>query len=264
MRGSTTAPANASTPARSSPRRPRRHGRDGPARPARRLYTATYRVISADSHPVSGGFIFTVGDPAPGRRGRSTSCSTRRGGPSPAAFDVARGRHRTRRLALRSAAWSSCSASWRRRLRPAGASARRGRRRRAVASPCARRVLIGAAVAGVLSGLGRDRPPGCDRRRDELLATALARASCGEVSGLGSAASGPPPGRLGCCRRSVIPALGLRFRTPRARRARGHRAAALDPPRRPDARRRPRARARFRCPSRRWADTPASASRAGR
>jgi copper transport protein len=27
-------------------------------------YTATYRVISADSHPVSGGFVFTVGDGA--------------------------------------------------------------------------------------------------------------------------------------------------------------------------------------------------------
>lgn len=27
------------------------------------IYTATYRVISADSHPVSGGFTFTVGDP---------------------------------------------------------------------------------------------------------------------------------------------------------------------------------------------------------
>jgi copper transport protein len=26
-------------------------------------YTATYRVISADSHPVSGGFVFTVGEP---------------------------------------------------------------------------------------------------------------------------------------------------------------------------------------------------------
>ncbi len=25
-------------------------------------YTATYRVVSADSHPVSGGFVFTVGD----------------------------------------------------------------------------------------------------------------------------------------------------------------------------------------------------------
>ncbi len=29
-------------------------------------YTATYRVISADSHPVSGGFVFSVGDPGAG------------------------------------------------------------------------------------------------------------------------------------------------------------------------------------------------------
>jgi copper transport protein len=25
-------------------------------------YTATYRVVSADSHPISGGFVFTVGE----------------------------------------------------------------------------------------------------------------------------------------------------------------------------------------------------------
>ena len=24
-------------------------------------YTATYRVVSADAHPVSGGFVFSVG-----------------------------------------------------------------------------------------------------------------------------------------------------------------------------------------------------------
>jgi copper transport protein len=29
-------------------------------------YTATYRVVSADSHPISGGFVFTVGDPGAG------------------------------------------------------------------------------------------------------------------------------------------------------------------------------------------------------
>ena len=29
-------------------------------------YTATYRVVSADSHPVSGGFVFGVGDGGPG------------------------------------------------------------------------------------------------------------------------------------------------------------------------------------------------------
>lgn len=31
-------------------------------------YTATYHVVSADSHPVSGGFVFTVGDPGSGSR----------------------------------------------------------------------------------------------------------------------------------------------------------------------------------------------------
>ena len=31
-------------------------------RPGDGTYTATYRVISADSHPVSGGFVFSVGD----------------------------------------------------------------------------------------------------------------------------------------------------------------------------------------------------------
>lgn len=32
------------------------------------VYTATYRVISADSHPVSGGFVFTVGAGGPAPR----------------------------------------------------------------------------------------------------------------------------------------------------------------------------------------------------
>ncbi len=33
-------------------------------------YTATFRVVSADSHPVSGGFVFTVGEP--GARGAAS------------------------------------------------------------------------------------------------------------------------------------------------------------------------------------------------
>ena len=32
-------------------------------------YTATYRVVSADSHPISGGFVFTVGKGGRGARG---------------------------------------------------------------------------------------------------------------------------------------------------------------------------------------------------
>ena len=38
-------------------------------------YTATYRIISADSHPVSGGFTFTVGDGPAGAADRSPTCS---------------------------------------------------------------------------------------------------------------------------------------------------------------------------------------------
>jgi len=38
-------------------------------------YTATYRVISADSHPVRGGFVFTVGRGGPGARRRWASAS---------------------------------------------------------------------------------------------------------------------------------------------------------------------------------------------
>ena len=37
-------------------------------------YTATYRVISADSHPVSGGVVFTSARRARGRRRRSRTC----------------------------------------------------------------------------------------------------------------------------------------------------------------------------------------------
>ena len=37
-------------------------------------YTATYRVISADSHPVSGGVVFSVGKPRPGPPRRCRTC----------------------------------------------------------------------------------------------------------------------------------------------------------------------------------------------
>ena len=44
-------------------------GVGAPRRPPDGSYTATFRVVSADSHPVSGGFVFTVGEggaaPAP-------------------------------------------------------------------------------------------------------------------------------------------------------------------------------------------------------
>ena len=44
------------------------------ARPGRRRYTATYRVVSADGHIVSSGFVFNVGT-ATGPSESVTSCS---------------------------------------------------------------------------------------------------------------------------------------------------------------------------------------------
>jgi copper transport protein len=55
-------------------------------------YTATYRVISADSHPVSGGFVFSIG--APGDVSKSVSELTAEsdvGTATDVAFGIARG-----------------------------------------------------------------------------------------------------------------------------------------------------------------------------
>ncbi len=44
-------------------------------------YTATYRVISADSHPVSGGFSFTIGSGGPGAQSVGRLLETSQSGP---------------------------------------------------------------------------------------------------------------------------------------------------------------------------------------
>ena len=57
-------------------------------------YTATYRVVSADGHAVSSGFVFTVGEARRARRSRSTSCSPPAASTGPVtntALSVARG-----------------------------------------------------------------------------------------------------------------------------------------------------------------------------
>jgi copper transport protein len=54
-------------------------------------YTATYQVISADSHPVSGGFTFTVGDAGAPARSLAGLLAAQRAGPvTSAAFAAAR------------------------------------------------------------------------------------------------------------------------------------------------------------------------------
>ena len=69
--GSTRRPSGSSVSARLRPGLP-----DGP-------YTATYRVVSSDSHPVSGGFTFTVGESA-GASAASVADLVDSGGPGTA------------------------------------------------------------------------------------------------------------------------------------------------------------------------------------
>jgi copper transport protein len=55
-------------------------------------YTATYRVVSADSHPVSGGFSFSVGEGGPGPQSVDTLLEGTEAGPvTNTALGVARG-----------------------------------------------------------------------------------------------------------------------------------------------------------------------------
>ena len=53
-------------------------------------YTATYRVVSADAHPVSGGFVFSIGRPGPVAEVGDLLDATSAGPVTDAAFGVAR------------------------------------------------------------------------------------------------------------------------------------------------------------------------------
>ncbi|HYI19090.1 MAG TPA: copper resistance CopC family protein, partial [Solirubrobacteraceae bacterium] len=63
----------------------------------RGVYTTTYRVVSADGHPVSGGFAFGVGEPVTAQRGTPAVADLlARSAASPAvegAYGLARGLH---------------------------------------------------------------------------------------------------------------------------------------------------------------------------
>ena len=130
-------------------------------------YTATYRVISSDSHPVSGGFTFSVGDggPAPGKDVADLLASTgRTSKTTEVAFGVARAlgylaialaaggalfvvavwRPAWRRVAGPDAEWEAAAAGFRRAaLRLAVVAVGLG-----IASSCAGVVLQGATAAG--------------------------------------------------------------------------------------------------------------------
>jgi copper transport protein len=106
-------------------------------------YTATYRVISADSHPVSGGFSFTVGTGGPGAQSVDKLLQASASGPVTAtALGVARGvQYAALTLAVGVLAFLLF-------LWPRGFEAARA----AFAASCARLLLI-TAGAGAVSAL---------------------------------------------------------------------------------------------------------------
>ena len=106
----------------------------------RGVLTTTYRVVSADGHPVSGGFAFGVGERVTARRGTPHVADLlARSSAGPAvegAYGIARGVHYAALLLLAGAVFFGLLV-W-----PAGAPAR-----------WPARVLLGAAAAGFVAAL---------------------------------------------------------------------------------------------------------------
>ena len=117
-------------------------------------YTATYRVISADSHPVSGGFVFSIGAPgaAPAQRVNQLIAASGTGRATDLAFGAVRFVNYAA-IALALGGLAFLIAIWLPALaRVAGAGSEWG----AAAGAFERRarwLLVGAVVAGIVSGL---------------------------------------------------------------------------------------------------------------
>ena len=106
----------------------------------RGVYTTTYRVISADGHPVSGGFAFGVGEQVTAQRGTPQVADllarSSAGAAVEGAYGAARGLHYAALLLLVGAVF------FRLLVWPAGGTAR-----------WPARLLLGAAIAGLLAAL---------------------------------------------------------------------------------------------------------------
>lgn len=106
----------------------------------RGVYTTTYRVVSADGHPVAGGFAFGVGEPVTARRGTPQVADLlARSGASPpveGAYGIARGLHYAALLLLVGAVF------FRLLVWPVTGHPR-----------WPARVLLGAAIVGMLTSL---------------------------------------------------------------------------------------------------------------
>ena len=131
------------------------------------VYTVTYRVISADSHPVTGGFTFTVGagGAAPTSSVADLIDAGRAGPVTEAAFGAVRALCYLA-IALAAGGLVFVLAVWRPALSGlAGTSEAWHDARHAFA---ARARAIGLVAASARRGVlgARARPAGCDRRRD--------------------------------------------------------------------------------------------------
>ena len=116
-------------------------------------YVATYRVISADSHPISGGLVFSVG--APGAAAAPTVAEligdSAAGPVTQVAFGVARGlTYLATALLLGGLAF--LLAVWRPALRAAAGAAEAWREAAAAFALRLRRILLLAAGLGIVAG----------------------------------------------------------------------------------------------------------------
>ena len=113
-------------------------------------YTVTYRVVSADSHPVSGGFVFAVGeDAAPPARGVAELLGDQQAGPvTSVAFTAARA-VQYGAIALGIGLLAVLLLAWRPALRATGA----GEAPAAAFDARARLLLLAAGLAGAGSGV---------------------------------------------------------------------------------------------------------------
>jgi copper transport protein len=124
----------------------RPHLRDG-------TYTATYRVISADSHPVSGGVVFSVGKAGSGsaKTVADLLAGSNVGAVTETAFGVARGLDYLA-IALGVGGLAFLLAAWRPALADAAGAGAGWPQASAVFAARARRLLWMAVGLGVLSG----------------------------------------------------------------------------------------------------------------
>jgi copper transport protein len=116
-------------------------------------YTATYRVISADSHPVEGGVVFSIG--RPGAAGASVAdllAGASAGPVTETAFGVVRGIDYLA-IALAVGGLAFLLAAWRPALAVAAGAGAAWPEAAAVFAARARRLLGIAVVLGVVSGV---------------------------------------------------------------------------------------------------------------